>query len=61
MRDAGGDQQEPAHGRRVERIAEKHEHFVGIKHAANDLSFATQMLQRFGIDFDSCMVFVSCA
>ena len=35
----------------LERIAEKHEHFVGIKHAANDLSFATQMLQRFGPQF----------
>lgn len=35
----------------LEKIVEKHEHFVGIKHAANDLSFATQMLQRFGPQF----------
>ena len=35
----------------LERIVEKHEHFVGIKHAANDLSFATQILQRFGPQF----------
>jgi 4-hydroxy-tetrahydrodipicolinate synthase len=35
----------------LERIVEKHEHFVGIKHAVNDLSFATQILQRFGPQF----------
>ena len=35
----------------LERIAEQHEHFVGIKHAQNDLSLATQMLQRFGPEF----------
>lgn len=35
----------------LERIVEQHEHFVGIKHAVNDLSFATQMLQRFGPQF----------
>ena len=35
----------------LERIVEKHEHFVGIKHAVNDLTFATQLLQRFGPQF----------
>jgi 4-hydroxy-tetrahydrodipicolinate synthase len=35
----------------VERVAEKVPHLVGIKHAANDLSFVTQLLSRFGFDF----------
>jgi 4-hydroxy-tetrahydrodipicolinate synthase len=35
----------------LERIAEKVPHFIGVKHAANDLTFATQMLDRFGLDF----------
>jgi 4-hydroxy-tetrahydrodipicolinate synthase len=35
----------------LERIAEKTPHFVGIKHAVNDLTFATEMLNRFGFDF----------
>ncbi|HEV8718719.1 MAG TPA: 4-hydroxy-tetrahydrodipicolinate synthase [Candidatus Binatia bacterium] len=35
----------------LERIAEQVPHFVGIKHAVNDLTFATQMLDRFGFDF----------
>jgi 4-hydroxy-tetrahydrodipicolinate synthase len=35
----------------LERIADKLPHLVGIKHAANDLSFVTQVLQRLGADF----------
>jgi len=35
----------------LEHIAEKVPHFIGIKHAVNDLTFATQMLDRFGFDF----------
>lgn len=35
----------------LERIAEKVPHFIGIKHAVNALTFATQMLDRFGFDF----------
>ena len=35
----------------VERIADKVPHLVGMKHAANDLSFATQLLNRFGFEF----------
>jgi 4-hydroxy-tetrahydrodipicolinate synthase len=35
----------------LEHIAEKVPHLVGIKHAVNDLTFATQMLDRFGFDF----------
>jgi len=35
----------------LERIAEQVPHFVGVKHAVNDLTFATQMLGRFGPEF----------
>lgn len=35
----------------LEQIAEKVPHFVGIKHAVNDLAFVTQMLRRFGPQF----------
>ena len=35
----------------IERIAEKVPHLVGIKHAANDLTLVTQLLDRFGFDF----------
>jgi len=35
----------------VERIVEAAPHVVGMKHAANDLAFATQLLIRFGPDF----------
>ena len=35
----------------VERIADKTPHLVGMKHAANDLSFASQLLDRFGFEF----------
>ncbi len=35
----------------LERVAEKVPHFVGIKHAVNDLGFVTQMLGRFGFEF----------
>ena len=35
----------------LERIAEEVSHFVGIKHAVNDLAFVTQMLARFGAEF----------
>ncbi len=32
----------------VERIAERVPHFVGLKHAVNDLAFVTKLLDRFG-------------
>jgi 4-hydroxy-tetrahydrodipicolinate synthase len=35
----------------LSRIAEKTPHFVGIKHAADDHNFVTQMLHRFGPEF----------
>ncbi len=35
----------------LERIAEQVPHFVGIKHAVNDLGFASEMLRRFGFEF----------
>ena len=35
----------------LERIAEQAPHFVGIKHAVNDLGFASEMLRRFGFEF----------
>jgi 4-hydroxy-tetrahydrodipicolinate synthase len=35
----------------LERIAEKTPNFVGMKHAVNDLTFATQTLDRFGFEF----------
>ncbi len=35
----------------LEKIAERVPHFVGIKHAVNDLGFVTQMLARFGPEF----------
>ncbi len=35
----------------LEEIAEKTPHFVGIKHAVNDLGFVTEMLDRFGPEF----------
>lgn len=35
----------------VERIADKVPHLVGFKHAANDLTLVTQLLDRFGADF----------
>lgn len=35
----------------VERIADKLPHFVGVKHAANDVAFVTRLLDRFGPDF----------
>jgi 4-hydroxy-tetrahydrodipicolinate synthase len=35
----------------LEQIAEHNENFVGIKHAAADLPFVTDVLQRFGPDF----------
>jgi len=35
----------------IERIADKVPHLVGIKHAANDLTLVTQLLERFGFDF----------
>ncbi len=35
----------------VERIVEAMPHVVGMKHAANDLAFATQLLVRFGAEF----------
>ncbi len=35
----------------LERIAEATPHFVGIKHAVNDLEFVSEMLDRFGFDF----------
>ena len=35
----------------LERIAEATPHFVGIKHAVNDLGFVSEMLDRFGFEF----------
>lgn len=35
----------------LEQIAERVPHFVGIKHAVNDLGFVTHMLARFGSEF----------
>jgi 4-hydroxy-tetrahydrodipicolinate synthase len=35
----------------LEKIVEKSDNFVGIKHAVNDLGFVTHMLDRFGFDF----------
>lgn len=35
----------------VERIVEAAPHVVGMKHAANDLTFATELLARFGPQF----------
>jgi len=35
----------------VERIADALPQLVGIKHAANDLTFVTQLLDTFGADF----------
>jgi 4-hydroxy-tetrahydrodipicolinate synthase len=35
----------------LEKIVEKSDNFVGIKHAVNDLGFVTHMLARFGFDF----------
>src|ERR1700687_3855812 len=35
----------------TERIAEEVPHFVGMKHAVNDLTFVTQLLDRFGFEF----------
>jgi len=35
----------------LEQISEQTPHFVGIKHAVNDLGFVTEMLSRFGMDF----------
>ena len=35
----------------LERIAEATPHFVGMKHAVNDLGFVSTMLDRFGPDF----------
>lgn len=35
----------------LEQIAERVPHFVGIKHAVNDLGFVTHMLKRFGPEF----------
>lgn len=35
----------------LERIAERTPHFVGMKHAVNDLGFVTEMLARFGPEF----------
>ena len=35
----------------IERIADSVAHLVGIKHAANDLSFVTQLLDTLGADF----------
>lgn len=35
----------------LERIAEKVPHFVGTKHAVDNLGFVTQMLHRFGPEF----------
>ena len=35
----------------LERIAERVPHFVGIKHAVNDLGFVTEMLARLGFEF----------
>jgi len=35
----------------LSRIAEKTPHFIGIKHAADDHNFVTQMLSRFGPEF----------
>ncbi len=35
----------------VERIEENIPNLVGIKHAANDLAFVTQLLDRFGFEF----------
>jgi len=35
----------------LEQIAERVPHFVGIKHAVNDLGFVTHMLARFGPEF----------
>jgi 4-hydroxy-tetrahydrodipicolinate synthase len=35
----------------IARIADAVPHLVGVKHAANDLGFVTQLLHRFGFDF----------
>jgi 4-hydroxy-tetrahydrodipicolinate synthase len=35
----------------LEQISEQTPHFIGIKHAVNDLGFVTNMLDRFGMDF----------
>lgn len=35
----------------LEKIVEKTPNLVGIKHAVNDLGFASEMLARFGFDF----------
>jgi len=35
----------------LEKIVEKSDNFVGIKHAVNDLGFVTHMLDKFGFDF----------
>jgi 4-hydroxy-tetrahydrodipicolinate synthase len=35
----------------IEQIAEDIPHLVGIRHAANDLAFVTQLLDTLGIDF----------
>jgi len=35
----------------VERIAERSPELVGIKHAVNDLGFASELLRRLGFDF----------
>lgn len=35
----------------VARIAERLPHLVGLKHAANDLDFVTELLSRMGADF----------
>jgi 4-hydroxy-tetrahydrodipicolinate synthase len=35
----------------LQRIAERVPHFVGIKHAVNDMGFVTHMLQHFGPKF----------